>query len=743
VGDLASAADAFDATSTAPPGTLAAAADKFDSIKPESAPAQSKQATNTPTPADPNAAAYVYRTPTHGRGTQTNPMAPTEAATSSLTSGGASILGGFTGLGTAIGQMSADSRDALKGLVTGDTTAVKSILSGKSLANAREQGGAAASQFQEEHAWQPTSPDAANMVRISNMPGAAMGKAADYAGQAASDITGSPTVGAGVKTAVSMLPAIALHKATEGGKAAPVERPVPPPGVTAPAAEAATAASAPAPAQAMPGAAPAVSAPVASPAPAVPPIAPEITVPRGTVAPISAETPTEHMPPGQTIPVAAQADRAKVLQDVGFQDARQAAIEGDNRTRAVEYQMSKFDEPAGQAAAKQFAGEQQVMGDHVRGLISDAGGTEGLDQDSLYDRGKTIVQPVQALQNWFDSKASELYKAADAKAAGQPVTLGTFGDTVRDPSYATNPDRVLMKDAVLSFAKKAGMQIGEDGSITGTALQSETVRKWLNQERTNSNGGFVDAMKDSMDDDVAASAGGPIHDQARALWTLRQQTLADPKGISSLLESDGPNRTVPYNKIPGNITKMDPDQFGHIVQTLRNLPPDIQPVGNQAIGEIKAQYYNQMLKDATETRGGNVRPFWNGTAVKNVISNNSRNLATVMSPEELGKIDTLRKAGDILSFDPGYPGAAAQAQNAVKHGLMSSMIKKGLTGAGAAAGGFLGGPIGAATGAALGDVAGSGAASAIGEKQALKRWGAKSIPLGSPIYNENMSTIPK
>ena len=100
-----------------------------------------------------------------------------------------------------------------------------------------------------------------------------------------------------------------------------------------------------------------------------------------------------------------------------------------------------------------------------------------------------------------------------------------------------------------------------------------------------------------------------------------------------------------------------------------------------------------------------------------------------MSPEELVKIDALRKAGDILSFDPSYPGAAAQAANAVKHGLMSNMVRKALTGAGAATGGGLFGLPGAAAGAALGEAAGSRAATAIGEKQALRRWGAKSVPL--------------
>lgn len=468
-----------------------------------------------------------------------------------------------------------------------------------------------------------------------------------------------------------------------------------------------------------PGGAPEAAAPEAA-VPAIPGAA-------VAVRPVEPEiTPTESLKAGSALSEGEQSARAKVLHDLGFETSRDAAIHGDNRGRAVEYQMSKFQEPAGDAAAQQFASEAQTMGDYTRGLIKDSGGSLGTDQAAQYGRGQAIVRPIQALRDWFDDKASGLYDAADKQAQGQPVTLGDFGSTLKDPSQMTQPDRVLLRDATTSFAKKSGMTVGEDGSISGTALQAETVRKWLNKQRTNSNGGYVDDLKGAMDEDVGRAAGGPIYDQARALWRLRQQTLGDPKGISSLLDEEGTNRAVPFERVPDKVAKLPQDQFDHIVQTLQNLPPELQGVGNTALGEIKSHFYNKMLEGASETRGGNARPFWNGTAVKGVISDNIGKLKSLLSDDEISKVDTLRKGGDILSFDPSYPGAAAQAQNAVKRGLMSNLVGHATTVAGAGAGALVGFP---GTGAVLGRLAGEKAQAATGQRGALTKWQKGSVTL--------------
>lgn len=730
MGDLASAADAFDATSTAPPGTLAAAADKFDSIKPESAPAQSKQATNTPTPADPNAAAYVYRTPTHGRGTQTSPMAPTEAATSSLTSGGASILGGFTGLGTAIGQMSADSRDALKGLVTGDTTAVKSILSGKSLANAREQGGAAASQFQEDHAWQPTSPDAANMVRISNMPGAAMGKAADYAGQAASDITGSPTVGAGVKTAVSMLPAIALHKATEGGKAAPVERPVPPPGVTAPAAEATTAASAPAPAQASPGAAPAVSAPVASPAPAVPPIAPEITVPR--------ENPS--MPETAPTPANVQAN-IDALKKVGIENIRNSAVEMNPKEASSQYITSKASqEPYGAGMTAQINHEKGALENHFGNIEQTAGGdvvrygTPEQVQDQI-KTGQTIKQALQAGHDNWVQQGHDLYTQADAATGGKPVNLPTLNDYLGNSSNFVYEAENGLKNGVQGYLSRAKL-LNPDGSVAPMSVQdAEGVRQYINSKFNPDTKMVSKDMKSAIDNDVFSQVGGPTYQAARAHWAQGIQTYENPKAMGDLLGDQGVNQKIPDENVLPKIAGLPQSQFDHVVGTLRN---DGQ-VG--AVNQIQTSLVNQ-IKRAGQSA---VNEPWNSIAAAKTAANLSGKLASAFAdkPELLQKINDGIAAGNIVHIPTKYPGAAVQTQ-LLQNKFSENALQKTATGAGSVVGGTMGsifGPGGTAAGGAAGAMLGEH----LGAKGAnAARMARQTKQLGQEIqYNQGMTGLPK
>ena len=463
---------------------------------------------------------------------------------------------------------------------------------------------------------------------------------------------------------------------------------------------------------------------------------PTAKAPATSSATLGPDTPTEDLGAGQRIPAKAQAFRAQILNDVGFDNARTAAVEGNHLQRATEYQMTHFNEPAGQAAARSFENERDTMSSYLTNMINQSGGTVGSDQGALYARGKAIAAPVEQLKQWYDDKASKLYEEADQQAQGQPVKLQGFQNVLNDPSQITTADHGVFKNAVLAAAKNAGLNVGEDGSISGNAFQAEALRKWLNQRSTPSNGDFVDDLKKSMDLDVAGASGqdSPIYQDARAMWASRQATLKDPKGISSLInEDDAGNRAVPYDMVAKKVSSMDQDQFSHIVNTLKNMPPELQPAADRALGEIKATYLNQMLDASTNTRGGNARPYWNGTAVKNVINANSGKLNALMSPDELGKIDTVRKAGDILSFNPSYPGSAAQAANAVKQGLMSTVVKKGMSGAGAVAGNFVGGPVVGAAGAMAGDSIGNSIAGNLGQSAALRKFNNGSVTLDEII----------
>jgi hypothetical protein len=165
---------------------------------------------------------------------------------------------------------------------------------------------------------------------------------------------------------------------------------------------------------------------------------------------------------------------------------------------------------------------------------------------------------------------------------------------------------------------------------------------------------------------------------------------------------------------------------------LASMPAELQPLVQASQGALKSHILNKMLDASTETRGGNDRPFWYGTGVNKAIKNYNATMDVLMEPGEQAQIGLNKRAGDALSFDPGYPGAAAQAHNALKGGLMSQTVGKvapyvGGT-VGGAGGSILGTP-GAAVGGAGGAMAGQALAKKWSESAAAKAYQRKLVPL--------------
>jgi hypothetical protein len=99
------------------------------------------------------------------------------------------------------------------------------------------------------------------------------------------------------------------------------------------------------------------------------------------------------------------------------------------------------------------------------------------------------------------------------------------------------------------------------------------------------------------------------------------------------------------------------------------------------------------------------------------------NIAFGNDAQAVQDIRDLQSAGNILRANPTYPGAAAQAANAVKRGLMTHAI--GVIGKTAGAGigaAVTGGPWGASAGAALGEMAAAPAGKSMGERAALAKF---------------------
>jgi hypothetical protein len=393
--------------------------------------------------------------------------------------------------------------------------------------------------------------------------------------------------------------------------------------------------------------------------------------------------------------VSSAADRAALLKRVGVTETRKSVLDNDPQAGANEYQESKLNSPNGTRLKGVIDNERQALSDHADRIVADTGGTEGsaADESTRVERGNNILKPLDDLKAHFDQTTKALYDQADQRAAGTPVSLNSFKDVLGDDSEMTNSDRVHLRQGLNSYLTKLKMG-GEDGSVSGTVQQAETVRKYLNENWSPQNSKLVGKLKDAIDDDVTQSAGSDIYAQARQMRALRARTLDDPNGISKLMDSSGPegiNRKVPVEKVADTITSLPVVQLNHVIGTLKNLPPELQESGNAALNEIKAHMASKIADTGQKTQS-----LWNAKGVSQALSQNSARMQAIFSPEEMAKFGDLDAAGTILKKDQSYPGAAVQEHNLVRTGAMAA-IRGGATAAGAHLG-----PIGAVAGEYLG-----------------------------------------
>lgn len=437
------------------------------------------------------------------------------------------------------------------------------------------------------------------------------------------------------------------------------------------------------------------------------------------------------------LPDTAQTARAEVLQRIGLDKARSSALSGNAKEAATDFQLSRFDEPAGIEAKAQFDNEKAALRTHAENIVDDTRGTLGTDEDTLNTRGQTIAKPFDQLEDWFDAQRKSLYGEADKRAGGSPVTnLEGVDALLGDPKFKNTllaKDQGGLLNSIQSQLAEFRKQSPEGFTVSG----AEQFRQWLNEIWTNDNKAVIGKVKSALDGDVLKGAGEDIYGPARALEHMRHQTLDNPNGISRLMDHDPQtpiNRTTPYVKIPDTLSRLDPDQFNNVLKTLDTMPEEIQPAARAAKAEIKAHLANKLYDAGTSTQGQ-----WNAPAVSKIIKANSAKLQAAFAdqPEVLSKIQDLDSAGRILKVNQSYPGAAAQAANALKRGFMSRAVSKASSATGALAGSALGGvvagPVGASLGAGAGAAGGEALGSSLGqgmaERSAVTRWNQGTVPL--------------
>lgn len=622
--------------------------------------------------------------------------------------------GGVAPWKEVMGHMAAQAASGLGASAAAGVRSVYDFIRGKSLSEVDKHNQA----FIADHTYQPT--DTVSRVAAKGMqspynPMNYPGEALDYAGEKLNQATDSTAlgpvlsgvaqVGLGALPFVGKVKTPSLPTRTNPGWGAEASGPprVSVAAGTAPAETTALSASGPA------------RAPGFEPAdvPERPLESPQI--------PERPDTAVDTEPVEGGLPGSATASRAEILKRVGLEHARASAINGDAKSAATDWQLSKFDEPAGVEAKSQFEHERNALLARGQKLVADTGGTLGTDEDTLHARGQTISKPFDALSDWFDAQRQKLYQQADEKAKGAPVSnLEGVDALLKDPKFRNT---LLAKDQG-NLLNSIENQLGEfrkqspgGFSVHGT----EQFRQWLNQIWTNDNKGAIGQVKDAVDEDVLKGAGEDIYGPARALVHMRKQTLDNPNGISRLMEHDPQtpiNRVTSLEKIPDTLTRLPVAQFDNVLKTLDTMPEEIQPLAQAAKAEIKAHMMNKVNDAGSSTSGQ-----WNAREVDKVVRANAAKLQSAFAdqPQALRDLQDLRGAGQILSVNQSYPGAAAQAANAVKRGLMS----KALTHVGGAVGGGAGsvlGPLGAAGGAAAGEALGAKVGASAAERSAVKNW---------------------
>lgn len=488
-------------------------------------------------------------------------------------------------------------------------------------------------------------------------------EAGDYLGDKTLELTGSPALATAVNTGVNALPLLFLKK---GGKAI-AEKPL----LTQDATIKSTN----------------TTIPSAEKPPNLNTVQPEFQ----ESAPVAYE--------GKKLPLDEQNKRADTLKRIGLNDARQSAIEGDNKTAATEYQQSKLDNVSGNYMRSVLDSERNALETHADNIVKDTGGTSGLDESAKYSRGQTILTPMDKLKTYFDDSINNLYEKAHERAAGVPVDMPSLHQAIGGDQadfLGTTQGESLLK-GVNARMKSLGMIDDNGNPAQVTVKQAERLKQYLGQQWQPITSRLIANLKDSIDEDVTKSAGEDIYQQARKTRYERAKTLDDPNGIAKVMDSSGPNginRKVNIEKIPDEITGLPVDQLAHIIKTLKDIPPEILPYSMQAINEIKAHFANKIHQAGSQRVGQ-----WGARDVNKYLNNNAEKLKIVFNQDELNKIRDLNDAGNILKKDQSYPGAAVQEHNLIKSGTMGA-----LRGGGAAIG-SIAGPVGAAVGGYVGDVA--------------------------------------
>ena len=438
------------------------------------------------------------------------------------------------------------------------------------------------------------------------------------------------------------------------------------------------------------------------PAPDVPSNTPFITSPlQETIAPTSKTTPRPtidnpfvepmYAKVGQ-LPIEEQIYRTQTLQELGLDRIREGTRLGDGKKTADEYVTAKTEGVNRELFNQQIAYEQQALRNYARGIVEKTGGSFGLDENSLYNRGQAIAQPFDAFKNLLTEQMRGAYQKAAEVAADAPIVdTSTFSKFLNTNSnFVVNDSFKSLRNGIKSHLQEQGLMTKDGRMSPLTVDQAERLRQYINSNWNRDRSGIIYKLTDSIDNDVTRVAGADIYEAARGIRTQMANLLEDPVGVSKIMDYDPKtpiNRSTAFPDIPKAVERMTPDQQQHLIKVLQEMPPELQPQAQRAIAEIKSQFANTIAEI------GGKGESWNSKAVSKYLKDNNRSLRILTNDPEMARsLTVLNDGGHFLRMDDGYKGAAIQFTNMYNNPLVSGAAQTlGAAAGGAVAAGLGGG----------------------------------------------------
>lgn len=372
-----------------------------------------------------------------------------------------------------------------------------------------------------------------------------------------------------------------------------------------------------------------------------------------------------------------QARRAATFKRIGLPEVRESAVTGNAKEASSDFQTSKLNTSAGVRMTQVQDAERNAVVAHADKLVSDSGGSKGLSQPDLESRGRKLASPIDGYDQALEKSTQRIYDVAKTVAAGKPITLGGLAHVMmkQKSQFLGTVEGKQLLEGVQARMQELGFMGDNDTFHPATVEQAERLRQYIGQQWSPRVTQLISVLKNHLDNDVAATAGKDIFKQAREIRALRSKVLEEPEGVARLIQPKeanklGINRITDFSDIPHMIAQLEPDQFGHYIDTLRVISkasPELHNKAVTALREVRSQFANEYAAEGNKTAGA-----WNHKAANQYLKKNEANMRKVFTSEELGEYQDSDNAGRWLHQDKSYPGAAAQKENFLTSGVLKA-----------------------------------------------------------------------